>query len=158
LPRQRPRWVEPRIEPHDGISQHSKDSDFFEQPIHQHFEHVHRLLEQIQVRDDGAAAESMLADLYLDFLRDLLQLRQRGKGREIREVQQDVKAVDGRPHTRQLSEVLEHFIDRHMSDAPGCDERSDGVDVVRNGHDGGLSNEHTPLARRSGWNFEALVM
>jgi len=104
--------------------------------MHEDFEHPHRFVDQLLIGNHGAAAESMRADPYFDFLGNLLQFRQPGQRRLVKQVQQDVEPVDLGPDAGKFPEVLLHLLQRHLAGAPGSDEGGGQIDAVGNRHDG----------------------
>src|SRR5688572_3777456 len=93
--------------------------------------------------DHAAAAESPRAHLRLEVFGRFFQIPERGHRDLLRQVQQDVEPVDGRPDARELPEVLLHFGDRYMANAP-CDDQGPG-DVDRVGGNR-VSNGHVPAS------------
>src|SRR5580765_5141726 len=83
---QRAAWFRLRLEPDDSLFDVSKHADVFEQPTDEHLEHLHRVVERTAVRDDGATAESMRADLAVDLARDRFELRDRRKRSQLQQV------------------------------------------------------------------------
>jgi len=67
------------MQPDDCALRRSKDLDLVEVSIHQHLEHLHRLMKETQVADYSTTTESMRADLRADLCSNRLKLRNRRK-------------------------------------------------------------------------------